>query len=1059
MRRINGEILAHPFGKFGFSVLVLLTLAMNAAAERLPLKIYSTADGLANDTVNRIVADSRGFLWFCTAEGLSRFDGDSFKNYGQNDGLPHRNTHDILETPEGRYLIATSGGLVSMNPAGRRFRWNILDLKLERTSTDAALFTTYPAPESMTDRKASKAFVSLAKDRAGNVFAMSGSNVYKVFPDGDGLRFEKLEFDPQTSRDGNLNKIFVDSRDNLWIAGTFGLFLRTPAGVIGRIDAVGGNGFFEDRDGNIWADSGGEPLGIRRFSFPADPSKPVPAELLTTKEGLLKNGFSNAIAELADGRILVSSDGRVFDFNPKDAAGARFRPLDDELFLGAKDKNGNIWFTTNGKGVARYSPNSFIVFDERDGLPKETITSIFGTPGGDVYATVGRTKLALVSGEKIESFTPSRLTSREWLETYLDFESASGDFFVPSIDGLMRYSSPRASSPAKVYTTADGLKKNAVTSSFEDSHGRIWFGVADTEISLHQLDLKTGRITQFGPRDGLPQNSGPVAYGEDSDGNVWIGFYFGQILRYKDGRFRDFTEEGLIARNSVSGFLSDSPGRLWISTTSRGLFRVDEATSDRPNFVNISTAQGLSSNQTNCLAKDVFGRIYIGTGLGINRLEPATGRVKIYTKNDGLPGSTISQCYSDAGQRLWFASNDSLISYMPTVENASAPPPIFLDRISVSGKPRPVSELGESEIAGLELAPDENQIRMEFFAISFDVGETLRYQYKLNDQEWSEPHDQRSVDLNLAAGTYEFQVQAITADGVISQSPARVAFTIARPVWQREWFLVLAAVVVGLLIFLIYHRRTENLRRINSALTEARDAEERLRRAREERLAELQKVRSRIATDLHDDIGSSLTQIAVYSEVARQRERDQGNAGEALDMISTVTTDLVETMSDIVWAINPKKDHLQDLTQRMRRFASDVLTATSIDLDFRALAGETEIPLGANIRREVFLIFKETVNNIVKHSAATAAQIEFETDEHRLSIRFTDNGVGFDPQAKIGDGETRDWKKMRGGNGLLNMAKRARELGGCYEIRSSVGGGTVVVLEVPLESSEKAVSV
>ena len=435
---------------------------------------------------------------------------------------------------------------------------------------------------------------------------------------------------------------------------------------------------------------------------------------------------------------------------------------------------------------------------------------------------------------------------------------------------------------------------------------------------------------------------------------------------------------------------------------------------------------------------------------GLNRIEPETGRVKIYTQEDGLPGNIISQCYKNADGTLWFSSNNSLIQLVPNADKPSKQPPVFIDGISVNGTSRNVSELGETEIQNLEFASDERQIQISFFAISFDSGETLRYQYKLEGQDWSVPSEQRSVNLNLSAGSYDFSVQAVNADGVASEKPATISFKILSPIYQRWWFLILAAAFVCLILFVIYRRRTGNLRKINAALTEAKLAEEALSRSREERLKELQKVRERIATDLHDDIGSSLTQITVFSELARQRERENGKAGEPLNMISNVANELVDTMSDIVWAINPRKDHLKDLTQRMRRFAANVLTAKDIEMTFLAPNSDIEIPLGANIRREVFLIFKETVNNIVKHSEATTAEIAFSIKNNFLEINFKDNGKGFDQTAKVEAGQ-QDWKRFRGGNGLLNMKKRAEDLGGKYKIKSEIGAGTSVVLKVPLE--------
>lgn len=230
-------------------------------------------------------------------------------------------------------------------------------------------------------------------------------------------------------------------------------------------------------------------------------------------------------------------------------------------------------------------------------------------------------------------------------------------------------------------------------------------------------------------------------------------------------------------------------------------------------------------------------------------------------------------------------------------------------------------------------------------------------------------------------------------------------------------------------------------------LIDRKRAEEALRKSREERLAELERVRRRIATDLHDDIGSSLTQITILSEVAHQHvERGDQQGLEPLSRIIRVSNELVDAMSDIVWAINPKKDHLSDLLQRMRRFASDIFTARGISFRFHAPQAEKDIELGANLRREIFLVFKESVNNTVKHSGCAHAEIEFQVEADWLTLRVSDKGCGFD-QALAADVSL---PQRRGGNGLLSMQRRAEEMGGEYKIASATGKGTSVTLRVPV---------
>ncbi len=207
---------------------------------------------------------------------------------------------------------------------------------------------------------------------------------------------------------------------------------------------------------------------------------------------------------------------------------------------------------------------------------------------------------------------------------------------------------------------------------------------------------------------------------------------------------------------------------------------------------------------------------------------------------------------------------------------------------------------------------------------------------------------------------------------------------------------------------------------------------------------ELEKVRTRIATDLHDDIGSSLSQIAILSEVVRQKVGDNG-ANEPLNLIADTSREMVDSMSDIVWAINPQKDHLSDLVQRMRRFASDILDAKDIAYQFVVPETNGDVALSADIRREVYLIFKECINNLVKYSDATEARIEVRIENHALIIKVDDNGRGFDAAQAMNGGAS-----GFGGNGLPNMRRRAVDLGGDFAIKSEKNAGTSVRLNVPI---------
>jgi signal transduction histidine kinase len=204
-------------------------------------------------------------------------------------------------------------------------------------------------------------------------------------------------------------------------------------------------------------------------------------------------------------------------------------------------------------------------------------------------------------------------------------------------------------------------------------------------------------------------------------------------------------------------------------------------------------------------------------------------------------------------------------------------------------------------------------------------------------------------------------------------------------------------------------------------------------------LIELERVRRRIAADLHDEIGSSLTQISILSEVARrQGDGATSDVTHSLDTIAMSSRELIASMSDIVWAINPAKDHLSDLTQRMRRLAADAFTASNTAFSVNLPPAAQEIPLGANVRREVFLIFKEAVTNVIKHAACDSADVTLAIEDGVLTLEVRDDGRGFDAAGPTD------------GHGLASLRNRAAALGGTISIASTPGAGTAITLTVPI---------
>jgi ligand-binding sensor domain-containing protein/signal transduction histidine kinase len=1010
----------------------------NARAETPPFKFYTTSDGLAHDRVNRIVRDSRGFLWFCTSEGLSRFDGYEFKNYTQDDGLPHRAVNDFLETRSGELWIATNDGLVSFNPMGVSKREQTNENK-----SGASMFRTVRPPDLKTELN-TWSVEDLLEDRDGVIWAASSAGLFRLAnqsaDDWRLKRFERKEIEQGTGR--GFLKLLEDQTGAIWGGNTSGLYRISPDRASAQIlvPKLSLVSLLEDKDGQIWVGTGSDAAnrGLRVYSYAND--KLSLTRVFGKKDGLLSDEWINALLKTSDGRIFVGSGG-LCEYAPQaDPDKPQFRVLSRESIVAlAEDAGGNIWFATASSGAGRIARNGFVSFAGSDGIKSKSVTSIMTGADGEIYILPEQRTISRFNGKGFDSVQPLEMMLQSWGKGQISFQDHLGEWWIAGTQGLQRY--PKVgkfedlahTAPYRTYTTSDGLFANEVFQLFEDSRGDIWISIiGDVINTVLRWERATDTIHGYTTEDGIPEKNGAVAYGEDRAGNVWLGFYSGGLLRFHDGKFESFTAEDGLPPGYIHNIFTDSNGRIWVATSSSGVVRIENpATEEKPRLEHLTTREGLSSNQATCATEDNFGRIYISTGRGVNRLNLQTGRIKVFTKADGLPENIVTLCKRDAGGSLWFGTYNGLARYTPVADEQSKPPPVFLSNLRVSGESvKKLSELGETNIKNLDFASDQRQIQIDFFALGFGTGEALRYQYKLDgiDADWSEPTEQRTINLNLSSGKYQFLVRAVNADGIASENPASISFSIARPVWQRWWFLALLTLLAAGLIYVIYSYRLK-------------------------RLLELEKVRTRIATDLHDDIGASLSKIAILSEVVHQRiapvAPNSVEINQPLEEIAGTSRDLVDSMSDIVWAINPERDHLSDLLQRMRNLAGEMTEIADIGLRVHSSGVETvgEMALGADMRREIYLIFKETINNLVKHAACDMVEIEFRRESDQLIISVKDDGKGFDTSAN-GNGNT----ATRGGNGLPNMRRRAANLGGSCEISSEIGKGTISVLRVPLKS-------
>jgi ligand-binding sensor domain-containing protein/signal transduction histidine kinase len=1039
-----------------------LVITPDAQAERLAIKAYTTADGLPSTFIQHIVQDSHGFLWFSTRDGLSRFDGYRFVTYSTSHGLPVPTINFLIERRDGTHWIATNGGGVCrFNPSAKS---NPPEPRMRRSSGVAAstgsqtegdaLFTCY----ALGNHLASQRVNQLYEDRAGTLWAGTDSGLFRLEVRDGQWAFQRVPLevgglgDRSKDLDAQLNAInpmLEDSEGSLWIGTGWGLVRRLPDGRMIQIQIRPKRGLdnvtslLEDSAGRLWighteglfvfkpdsaeaVEPGRRARGVALFEH-AEVTSPnhlhdlpvragevrwfadrgfVPPTLYRSRDGTIWCGIAHRLFRLQERTYAVSDIGE-WD-------GAQFGPM-------GEDVHGNLWMAGR-TGAVKLLLNGFTSLGEKDGLAPSHVSSIFEDPRGHVIVVTDRWLLHRFDGFRFRS---SRLElPRDMVANWaspIAFVDSAWQWWALTTTGLFRFRSVQrveqliGEHPLRRYASEDGLATDSISRLFEDHRGDIWIGTRSESLGgLSRWDRATGRIHRY-LESGVSTPKEPSAFAEDRSGNLWVGFYDGGLARVRGDQVLLLADDAGVPPGMVTALHVDGANRLWLATNRSGIARADDPSAARPRFVSYTTSNGLGSDNVRCITEDRQGRIYFGTVRGVDRLDLTTGRVRQYTMADGLANSFVTTAFRDRGGILWFGTEHGVSRLVPRPDMPPAAPPIFISALRVAGVQQPVSELGDVAMSLPRLTADQNRVQFDFHGLGFAMGERLRYQYKLEgvDADWNPVTDERSVTYaSLAPGSYRFLVRAINAEAVASPRPASVTFTVLFPLWQRWWVLTMTAALGGLLIAFAYRSRVAHL------------------------LA-LERVRMGIATDLHDDIGSNLSQIAILSEVARHQIGSDGSpAARPLDLIANLSRASVDSMSDIVWATNPAKDWAANLVTRMRNLANEVLAARDIDFAFD-VTGEPQARIEAQLRRQVFLVFKESLNNVVRHSGSTHVDITLHLDPHSLVLRVSDQGKGFDT------GSSSD------GHGLESMRGRAASVGGRLEVVTSPNRGTSLTLTVP----------
>lgn len=985
---------------------VILALSGFLYAAHPPVRLFTAEDGLVRNWIKRIHRDSRGYLWFCTVEGLSIFDGSHFTNFTTRDGLPSRIVNDVLETHDGEYWIATGDGLSRFYPVARKNGGHFENFRVG-SSEDANRVGV------------------LFEDSARNVWCGTDAGLYRLNRSTSEVRIEPVAL--ERGRFPEIRVLAEDPAHRLW-AGGDGVYVRRPDGSIFRLpdrDLPGGAKSILMEEKRVWI--GGE--GLVGLSLDTDP--PVMTAHYRNWNG--QPLLALALHLHAAGEIWIGGHG-LTRFRPDAPIESRFQPfrtlsIIEQHYVGdlTTDAEGNLWATISNLGAARIARTHSELFSERDGLESAVVHGLTESRTGVVYAITGeRHTLNEFNGDRFQprpAKLPPALSYMGWGEAEVALQSRDGRWWIASGSGALCYppgddARRLENASPRLYTANDGLPHSIVLRLFEDSQGGIWAGTAD---GAGRFDRSSERWASYGALNiTTGEMRGAVhAIAEDGNGAIWLGFASPRLLRVRGSQVDVFTK-GLAG--FINALLVDHAGRLWIGSSQGGLYRVDDPAAPQLRLRAYTIDQGLGSNHVFSLAEDSFGHIYIAGGRGVDRLDAETGAIRHFTAGDGLPPGETERLYRDRKGFIWFASNFGLARYQPEPDQRAAPSQPLLRSINIGGVLRPVSVVGERSIEGLELAPGQNNLELEYRALDFAAGERLRYQYRLRgaSEQWSAPTDLQTVQYaRLSPGRYRFEVRSVAAG--VASAPASFDFQLLAPFWQRWWF-VTAVILFSAAAGYAFHRY-----RLAHFLA-------------------LERVRTRLAMDLHDDLGAGLAEIAILAEVARRKPQD--GAGEVLDYVARHARRLRAALGDIVWTVDPRRDRLSDLVDRMRETALTVLQNDRCTVAFSTPAEEQlqKLEVAPEMRRHLLLFFKEAIINVARHADATNVLIEIAPAGRSVHLLIRDNGRGFDPHPHDND------KDNRVGNGLMDLRRRAAEMRGELRLRTAPERGVEIELDVPLKS-------
>ena len=982
----------------------VLPAATNSAWFARP---WQSDDGLLENNVTGVVQTPDGYLWVATPSGLARFDGVRFEEYSHTNfpGVPNRFVRAIAGSRAGGLWLAMDRGPVVSVAAGQ-----------------AQVFTAAAGlPDLIAQAVVEGADGALWLAYVGGAVARLHAGKAALFGEREGLPA------------GPVSALARDARGRIWLArgGSLGVVRDLRFQALQRTGS-GLTRLAPRRAGGVWVSADfrllrcDETGGLTELGQ-LHPGRPgaEPTTLCEDQAGAVWVGTS------ASG--LFRWDGQAFE---------RVPTTHHEIRSLMEDREGNLWVGTGGGGLDRIRPRALELEGAEAGLPFEAVQSLCEDAQGTLWAA---TQNGLLVRRDAAGW---RAVSTNLTGTTCVAADPQGGVWLGSREGTLRlWKAGRLTTWGK----GDGLAGEVLRALLVSRTGDLWIGQDDANEQPRLVQrLRAGQLRSL----ALPPDTRAVrALAEDAAGTLWLATSRGILLRASGDGFVDETARMGGTLLSIRCLHATADGSLWLGYAGWGVGRLKAG-----RFARITVARGLADDYISQIVADDRGWLWFGANHGIFKVRQAeldavaegrAPRVRSirYGRSEGLPSLQANFGWSPGAVRsrdgrLWIPMRTALAVVTPALlrENTT-PPPVRIERVLADGHcvawhggvlPARV-EAGRALLdpgvpgATLTLAPGHRKVEIEFTALSFVAPENVRFRHRLAglDEEWIEAGTERRASYpRLPAGSYEFRVQACNNDGVWNEAGAALALIVAPFSWQTWWFrLAVLGLFTGGVVALVRYVSFRSLR---------------LKLRAAEQLAALHQERARIAKDIHDDLGGSLTQISLLSELARQDREAPDKTARHAARISETARQVIKSLDEIVWAVNPRNDTLPHLIDYTGQFAVEFLRAAGIrcHVDLPEHPPPRAVP--AEVRHNLFLTVKEALNNVARHAHASEVWLQAVVADAALRVVIEDNGQGF---ARAPDDATAD--------GLRNMRQRMDEIGGQFQIVSRPGGGTRVELTAP----------